>query len=158
MAGTATFAVPADFYKGLSLEVDGRRYRMSDQEDGSELTGGRRGGGAPIYYLDDTEDGEQVYVVHPVPTESGNTVNLRYVYTPAAFTDDDDEPSEFPPHFHRAIAYHARAEALGELEDDYEGEGTNAAKFDRIAAELRALRIARAGRDVARMRVEGFHF
>jgi hypothetical protein len=156
VAGTATYAVPDDLYKGLRLTVSGRPYLLSNDEDAEYATRGDRGGGAPIFYETFDEDGVELYGLYPVPTDSDLTIALKYVFFPPDMDDDDDEPP-VPENFHRAIAKYAQSVAMGEIEDDPEEETTGVVLFDRAVAELRSLRISRFGRDVAYMRISGIH-
>lgn len=154
----AAYAVPSDLYRGLRLAVNGVPYYLSDEEDAEQLTRGQRNAGSTgIYYTQFDSSGVESYALYPVPTVDGYAVNLTYVYRPAEMDDDADEPA-IPSEFHRALVDYARGVAYGSLEDHAELEAFYLDKFARAVAELKALRVMRAGRGPAQMRVQGIHF
>lgn len=154
----AAYALPADFDRGLRLTVDAVPYRLSDQEDGEELAlNNRQFGSQAIYYQSFDSSGTEQYSLYPAPATAGLTIALTYVFTPADLSAGSDTPS-VPARFHRAITDYARGEAFGVLEDNPELEQFYKDKFEAKVGELAQLRIARAGRGPAQMRVSGVHW
>lgn len=160
VADQATYAVPSDYHRGLTLTISGRTYTATDEEDGDELTVDRRWlpPGTGVYWTDHDDEGNEVIGVHPTPASDGLEALLRYVYRPAVLVEDDDEPSVLPIEFRRGIVEYAKSLAYGALEDNSEQEAFYLDKFERIAARLAALRVSRHGRGPAQMRVQGVHW
>jgi hypothetical protein len=77
------------------------------------------------FYEKAGEDGTRKLYLYPAPTEA-TTLELEYVFRPAALVNDSDTPTEIPEDFHEkllhfaAVTYYRTVEDNPELANDNE--------------------------------------
>lgn len=136
-AGVDAYAWPADFMQVAALSVGGSEtWEPSDPET---VRSYERGGasllGGGVWMDVPGEDGLRKLRLYPPPGDA-HGIELEYVYQPAEFTQDSDEPAWMPRAFHKGLLYIAATVYFEDVEDNPELAKWNQEKGDLVIAEL----------------------
>lgn len=156
VADQAAYPVPSTVDRILRVWKDGYPLDESNENDAKRVaTGEMRIAGNGIYWLSWDEDSVESVSVAPTPTDAQSLTAQCVVWDTDWEMDADGDVPKAPARFAKVLRSYALYQIFSLTEDNPELKEQHEADFERGVELLHRLRLARAGRGGARLRIEG---